>query len=83
MPVAGSRVDEVKALLELMKAQGLTNLKVGDIELTMAPPVPAPGDDEPKGRVYSTEELAAKGRAERRRIMLAASGGIIGRASSD
>ncbi len=83
MSVAGSRIDEIRALLELMKAQGLTNLKVGDIELTMAPPVPPPGDDEPKGRVFSTEEIAAKGRAERRRIMLAASGGIIGRASGE
>ncbi len=85
MTVAGkakSRVDEVSALLALMKASGLTTLKVGDIELTMAHTGPDP-DAEPRGRVLSKDEAEAKGRADRRRIMLGASGGIIHRASGE
>ncbi len=85
MPVAGkpkSRVEEVKALLELMKAQGVHTLKIGDIELTMGQSVPDP-DAEPKGRVYSNDERAAMERKERRRVMLGASGGIIHRASGE
>ncbi len=77
-----SRVEEVAALLDLMKLRGLTTLKVGDIELTMSPPVPDT-DAEKKGRHYAPEEVEAKARAERRRIMLGAAGGIVPRASGE
>ncbi len=82
MPVAASRVEEVEALLKLMKAQGVLSLRVGDIELTMAQAAPDP-DAEPKGRVYSTQEREDMARKARRQLMLGASGGIINRASSE
>ncbi len=85
MTVAGkakSRVDEVSALLDLMKARGLTTLKVGDIELTMGQSAPDK-DAETTRRVYSPEEIAKKARDERRRIMLGASGGILHKASGE
>ncbi len=84
MPVAKtkSRVDEVSALLDLMRERGLTTLKVGDIELTMSHSVPEK-DAETTRRVFSPEEIAKKARDERRRIMLGASGGIIHRASGE
>ncbi len=69
-------------MLDLMKARGLTTLKVGDIELTMAQNGPDP-EEEPKRRVYSPEEQAKRARDERRRIILGASGGIIHRASGE
>ncbi len=71
-------VAEITALLDLMKARGVTHLKMGDLELTMAQTGPDP-DAEPKGTVRTPEEMEARARADRRRIMLGASGGIVGR----
>ncbi len=75
-------VAEVAELLDLMKLRGVTRLKMGDLELTLAPPVPLE-DAEKKGRHYSPEEIENKARAERRRIMLGAAGGIVPRAKSE
>ncbi len=77
MAVAESRVQEVIALLDVMKERGVTHLKIGDLELTVALAPPPPGEDEPKGKVLSSEEQSAEGRKERRRIHLNAVGGII------
>ncbi len=75
-------VAEVAELLDLMKARGVSHLKMGDLELTMAQAAPDP-DAEKKGRIYSKDEIEQKARADRRRVMLGASGGIIGRASGE
>ena len=88
MPVAGSRAKsrlaEVTALLDVMKERGISTLKVGDIELTLTAPTSAtPADDEEKPRILSAEERELKARLERRRIMLASSGQIVSRASSE
>ncbi len=62
-----------------MKASGVSALKVGDIELTLAPPAaPALPEDE-KPRFVSAEEAQAKDRAARRSIMLAAGSRIVSR----
>lgn len=77
---AESRVGEVSALLAVMKSNGVTTLKVGDIELTLAPPAPPHPVEDEKPRFISMEEAEAKEKARRRSIMLAAGSRVVGRA---
>jgi hypothetical protein len=78
-----SRLDEVNALLALMKAQGITNLKVGDIELTLAPSGPVVPPDDEAGPKPNPELAARRLREEYRRVALGASGRIVQRASNE
>ena len=81
---ANSRLSEVRDLLELMKERGVSSLRVGDIELTLAhsAPVPAPvrEDDVPRPKLLSSEEREAEANLLRRKITLASGSRIVSRA---
>ncbi len=80
MPVSGSRLAEVEQLLELMAKRGVSHLKVGDLELTLAQSAP-PQDEQVSRRVYSPEELRKKAQDEYKRIALGSGGRVVPRAS--
>ncbi len=78
--IAQSRVAEVRALLEVMKASGVLTLKVGDIELTLAPPAPPALPEDERPRYVSPEEAEEKQKSYRRSMMLASASRIVRRA---
>lgn len=86
MPGAGlrakSRVEEVEELLSLMKERGVSTLRVGDIELSLAPSVSerTPADDVPLTKILSAEERERADIRRRRQVSLGAGPRIVERA---